>query len=111
MFLCLPAKPNHFKNNVAVCLVIVGLCLLTLSDKTRTMCVFMRQQNGHLIEGAFLMASLTVSANRHLNKDFFSSVRELSVSFTRRRKWKNKRTVHGAAMRNARIARTTDGQH
>jgi len=57
------------------------------------------------------MASLTVNANRQRTKNFFSPVRELSVSFTRRRQWKNKRSAHGAAMKDARIVRMTNGQH
>jgi hypothetical protein len=46
-----------------------------------------------------------------LHKGVSTTVRELSVSFTRRRKWKNKRSAHGAAMNDARIARQILGQH
>ena len=84
MFNCLPAKPNHFKNCAAICLVMVGLCLHRLSDKTRTMRGFtLQHHNGRLTKGALLMASLTVTANHQPDEDFFSPVRELSVSFER----------------------------
>src|SRR5262249_9778859 len=42
---------------------------------------------------------------------FLTRVRELSVSFTRRRQWRNSQNARGAAMKDARIARTTDGQN
>jgi hypothetical protein len=60
---------------------------------------------------ALLIANLMVCSNSKPHQHFSIAVRELSVSFTRRRKWKNKRSAHGAAMNDARIARTTDGQH
>ena len=40
----------------------------------------LRHHNGRLTEDALLMASLTVTANDEPHKDFFSPVRELSVS-------------------------------
>ena len=79
MVVCLPTNPNYFKNCAAICLVIVGLCLHRVSDKSRTMRAF-THHNGRLREGALWMASLTVAANDEVHKDFFSPVRELSVS-------------------------------
>ena len=57
------------------------------------------------------MASLTVNANRERTKNFFSPVRELSVSSQRRRQWRNSQNVRGAAMKDAPIVRRTNGQN
>src|SRR5262249_30505518 len=40
MVVCLPTKPNYFKKCAAIFLVIVGLCMRTVSDKSRTMRAF-----------------------------------------------------------------------
>jgi hypothetical protein len=60
---------------------------------------------------ALLIAYLMVCSNPKRHQHFSIAVRELSVSFTRRRKWKNKRSARGAAMKDARIARQIHGQH
>src|SRR5262245_828345 len=42
-------------------------------------------------------------SNARYRNHYFSCVRELSVSFSRRRKWKNSQNADGAAMKDARI--------
>src|SRR5262249_6121792 len=44
------------------------------------------------------------------HKVFSTTVRELSVTFTRRRQWRNSQNARGAAMKDARIRRT-NGQN
>jgi hypothetical protein len=64
-----------------------------------------------IIGVAPLIAYLMVCSNPKPHQRFSIAVRELSVSFMRRRKWKNKRSAHGAAMNDARIARQIHGQN
>jgi hypothetical protein len=58
-----------------------------------------------------LIAYLMVCFNPKRHQHFSIAVRELSVSFTRRRQWRNSQSARGAAMNGARIARKTHGQH
>ena len=78
----------------------VSVWLRVFTDKRRTVINFVR-----------LICDQVVRINPSNVQPFFSSVRELSVSFTRRRKWKNKRSADGAAMKDARIARRTNGRN
>jgi hypothetical protein len=58
-----------------------------------------------------LIAYLMTYSNPTLHKIFSTTVRELSVFFYGDGQWKNKRSAVGAAMKDARIARRTNGRN
>ena len=60
---------------------------------------------------AQLIGNQVVRINLSNLQPFSSSVRELSVFFYGDGQWKNKRSADGAAMRDARIARRTNGRN
>jgi len=60
---------------------------------------------------ALLIAYLMFHCNPKSHKIFSTAVRELSVFFYGDGQWKNKRSADGAAMKDARIARRTNGQN
>jgi hypothetical protein len=90
---------------------ISGLRRLWSTDSGRTVIAKTSRSWCLIISNTHLMASQEHACKYSSRRNFLLPVTVLSVSFTRRRKWKNKRSVHAAAMNDARIARRIRGQN